>query len=403
MAVTLAQSRASAMDWYTNRVPSERCESERTIALKTATAKRAVADVMDMLDLPDDVLEHNLAHLSHANLARLASISAKALARNAVVGIPLRPHLAPPHPKWSQRVGVGQAAVTLVAGQAAVPAPTPKPPPLPPARPEVALQRKAWVDFPLEARTEINHNTLRLRFKLPVEELGLPVGMHIFLKAKIGGKLVMRAYTPVGFGPGYVEFVIKVYFPLLPRFPEGGKLTQHMHAMEVGDTLSFKGPLGEIDFDENLSADAQAAPCETLVRFQYKGELGGAVKHFGFVAGGSGITPCLQVAAALLKLERDITISLLYANQTAADILCEEQINELRKDSRFSVWYTVDRPADGWAFSVGFINEDMCREHLPPPGDSTYVFMCGPPPMLDRACKPNLAKLGHADGRVLCF
>jgi len=63
-----------------------------------------------------------------------------------------------------------------------------------------ALNPKKWVAFPLESRIDINHNTRRLRFKLPVEELGLPVGMHIFLKGSVDGKPVMRAYTPVGHG-----------------------------------------------------------------------------------------------------------------------------------------------------------------------------------------------------------
>ena len=85
----------------------------------------------------------------------------------------------------------------------------------------------------------------------------------------------MRAYTPVGFGPFYVEFIIKVYFACPPKFPVGGKLTQFMHAMKVGDCLAFKGPLGELDFDANL-AEAGAprdAPIElSLSRFRCRRE-----------------------------------------------------------------------------------------------------------------------------------
>ena len=43
----------------------------------------------------------------------------------------------------------------------------------------------------------------------------------------------MRAYTPLGHGPGYVDFVIKAYFPLEPRFPNGGLLTMHMEKLKV--------------------------------------------------------------------------------------------------------------------------------------------------------------------------
>jgi NAD(P)H-flavin reductase len=263
----------------------------------------------------------------------------------------------------------------------------------------VALNSKKWMNFPLESREFINHNTRRLRFKLPVEDLGLPVGMHIFLKGKVNGKPVMRAYTPSGFGPFYVEFVIKVYFPLPPKFPDGGILTQYMETLKIGDTLEFKGPLGHFDFD----CSGVTLPRETLSTFKKEGKPGGSFRHLGLIAGGSGITPCLQVATELLKLDRDFTISLLYANQTPEDILCQEELDVIAKDPRVKIWYTVDRAPDGWKYSTGFINEDMLREHMPAASEHTYVFMCGPPPMLKFACRPNLDKLGHAEERVLEF
>jgi len=263
----------------------------------------------------------------------------------------------------------------------------------------VALNPKKWVALPLENRIDINHNTRRLRFKLPVEELGLPVGMHIFLKGKVDGKPVMRAYTPVAVGPYWVDFVIKVYFPLPPKFPDGGVLTQHFETLKVGDTVDFKGPLGEFDFD----CAPSSAPRDTLSTFQTNGAHGGSFKHLGMIAGGSGITPVLQVAVALLQLDRDFTVSILYANQTPEDILCQEELDMVSKDPRVKVWYTVDRAPEGWKYSTGFITEDMIRDHLPAASEHTYTFMCGPPPMLKFACRPNLDKLGHAEDHVLAF
>ncbi|KAJ8006975.1 hypothetical protein DPEC_G00112770, partial [Dallia pectoralis] len=32
--------------------------------------------------------------------------------------------------------------------------------------------------------------------------------------------------------------------------------------------------------------------------------------------------------------------------------------------------------------SQGFINEDMVRNHLLPPGEDTLILLCGPPPMM---------------------
>jgi nitrate reductase (NAD(P)H) len=57
-------------------------------------------------------------------------------------------------------------------------------------------------------------DVLRLRFALPQPEqrLGLPVGMHIGLRAVVDGEKVMRQYTPVSDGDekGHVELLVKV-------------------------------------------------------------------------------------------------------------------------------------------------------------------------------------------------
>lgn len=69
---------------------------------------------------------------------------------------------------------------------------------------------------------------------------------------------------------------------------------------------------------------------------------------------------------------------------------------------RFKLWYTLDRPpARGWKFDKGFVSVDMVAAHMPPPtgaglASSTLVFLCGPKPMIDRACVPALEKLGYS-------
>ncbi|KAJ8006910.1 hypothetical protein DPEC_G00112110 [Dallia pectoralis] len=41
------------------------------------------------------------------------------------------------------------------------------------------------------------------------------------------------------------------------------------------------------------------------------------------------------------------------------------------------------------------VSEDMVRNHLPPPRDDTLILLCGPPPMMQFACNPNLDKGPH--------
>lgn len=78
-----------------------------------------------------------------------------------------------------------------------------------------SLHPKKWSSFSLIERREIGADTIVLRFALPSPHhvLGLPVGQHIVLSAKIDGKLCIRAYTPItsDFDIGHVDFLVKVY------------------------------------------------------------------------------------------------------------------------------------------------------------------------------------------------
>jgi cytochrome-b5 reductase len=68
--------------------------------------------------------------------------------------------------------------------------------------------------LPLIQKDIISHDTRRFRFGLPTPNhvLGLPIGQHIHLTAKIGEEVVIRSYTPVSSDDdrGYVDLVIKV-------------------------------------------------------------------------------------------------------------------------------------------------------------------------------------------------
>ena len=90
----------------------------------------------------------------------------------------------------------------------------PKPPPKKPRLGPVALDKDRKIPFKLVKREEVSHDTRRFRFELqsPQHVLGLPVGNHMYLTARIDGELVKRPYTPVTSDDelGYFELVIKV-------------------------------------------------------------------------------------------------------------------------------------------------------------------------------------------------
>ncbi|KAG9352862.1 hypothetical protein JZ751_017438 [Albula glossodonta] len=208
--------------------------------------------------------------------------------------------------------------------------------------------------------------------------LGLPVGKHVYLSARVDGNLVVRPYTPVSSDDdkGFVDLVVKIYFRNVnPKFPEGGKMSQYLDSLQLGDTVDFRGPGGLLEYRGQGQFVVQPDK-------KSSGEIKTA-SSLGLIAGGTGITPMLQLVRAIMKDPNDkTTCSLLFANQ---------------------LWFTVDRAPEDWAFSQGFINADMIREHLPAPADENLVLMCGPPPMIQFACNPNLDKLGYRQSQRFTY
>ncbi|XP_064276786.1 NADH-cytochrome b5 reductase 3 isoform X4 [Passer domesticus] len=162
-------------------------------------------------------------------------------------------------------------------------------------------------------KEEVSHDTRRFRFALPSMEhvLGLPLGQHIYLSARIDGALVVRPYTPVSSDDdkGFVDLVVKVYFRgVHPKFPDGGKMSQYLDSLKIGDTIDFRGPSGLLVYKGKGKFD---------IRPEKKAEpVTKTVKYVGMIAGGTGITPMLQIIRAIIKDKDDpTTCQLLFANQ----------------------------------------------------------------------------------------
>lgn len=168
--------------------------------------------------------------------------------------------------------------------------------------------------LPLIEKEIISHDTRRFRFGLPSQQhvLGLPVGQHIHLIATIENELVIRPYTPISSDDdvGYVDLVVKVYFrDVHPKFPAGGKMSQYLESMQIGEKMSFRGPSGRLQYLGNGTFSIKKLrkdPPKTVV-----------AKRVNMIAGGTGITPMLQLIRDVLKRgDKDQTeMSLVFANQ----------------------------------------------------------------------------------------
>jgi NAD(P)H-flavin reductase len=246
------------------------------------------------------------------------------------------------------------------------------------------------IDLRIDSITQISPDSKIFTFALPSPDhcLGLRPGQHLALSCTIKsseypeGKEVRRKYTPTTriTHLGTFEIPIKIYYPT-ETFP-GGKLTTHLDKLTPGSTVKVTGPIGKFIYEGN-----------GICYFKTLGTRS-SFKKLGFIAGGSGITPCFQYIQYIIDHNEDIELSLIYANKTENDIWLKENLENFREKCK--VFFTVDIASSSWTQGVGFVNESMIRAHLPSPDPETCIFFCGPSPM-NRMLRELLPSIGYSN------
>jgi cytochrome-b5 reductase len=211
--------------------------------------------------------------------------------------------------------------------------------------------------------------------------------MSLAATLKGADKEVVRSYTPISSDEdhGYFDLMIKAY-------PQGN-ISAHMATLRIGDIMKVKGPKGAMVYTPNMC------------------------RHLGMIAGGTGITPMLQVIRAIIRGRprnggKDKTeVDLIFANVNPDDILLKEDLDKLaEEDEGFRVYYVLNNPPEKWDGGVGFVTADMIKAKLPAPASDMKILICGPPPMVS-AMKKATEALGYEKARpvsklqdqVFCF
>ena len=179
--------------------------------------------------------------------------------------------------------------------------------------------------------------------------LGLPIGQHISLSAQIEGqeKPVVRSYTPItsDLDKGHFDLIIKAY--------PSGNISKYVTGMQIGQMMDVRGPKGAMTYTSNM------------------------VRHIGMIAGGTGITPMLQISKAIIRGRpknggNDITkVDLIFANVNYEDILLRDELEQLaNEDSDFNVYHVLNNPPEKWSGGVGFVTTDIMKVSR---GSSGYI------------------------------
>lgn len=219
----------------------------------------------------------------------------------------------------------------------------------------MSLQPVRWTDLELIDKTVISRNLAIYRFKLNRDDevLNIPTGHHVACCFSVDGKDEIRYYSPISnkFDTGFFDILVKSY--------PNGKVSRRFAMLREGQTVKFRGPVGRLEYKTNMA------------------------KEIGIVAGGSGITPILQVITEVITSPEDHTkVSLIYANELLNDILLKSEIDEIaKKYPDFTVHYTLTSAPEDWTGSTGYVTKEMVEEHLPKPEGTNRLFVCGPPEM----------------------
>lgn len=155
-----------------------------------------------------------------------------------------------------------------------------------------------------------------------------------------------RPFTPTSLAEDRViEFTIKGY-------PEHEGVTQALHALRPGARLLMSAPFGTI---------------------RYRGP--GA-----FIAGGAGITPFIAILRELASKGNLDGHSLIFANKTPADIICEKELRYYLGVVRCHFLCT-DVEVSAGGYEHGKIDKSYLRDTIEDFGQNFYL--CGPPGFME--------------------
>lgn len=219
--------------------------------------------------------------------------------------------------------------------------------------------------FEVESTIDVSKDSKLIRFKIAncqetgeAQSIGLPIGRHITLQAVIEGTRVMRPYTPCSSPDqrGHFDLLIKSY--------EFGKMSRHMHTLQPGDVINVRGPIGRFHYYPNK------------------------YNTIGLIAGGTGITPCLQVIRHILESDPTDHTSfvLFYQNRTFEDILLKDVLDELQRmhPDRLKIRYFLSNAsckvprAHNKNVIKGYITKEVLVELMRYPELCQLTCLCGP-------------------------
>lgn len=202
-------------------------------------------------------------------------------------------------------------------------------------------------------------------------------GQYITVKLTVNGEEIRRSYS-ICTSP-YSEKELRV---AVKEVKDGRASTLMNRNWKVGDVIEVMTPMG--NFSSVLSGNNK--------------------KHYVLFAGGSGITPMMSILKSVLYIEKQSTITLVYANRDEASVIFKADLEKIATENseRLTVFNIYDAPTTAVSdLQKGLLTVDRVKEisaKLNLTSGDEY-FICGPGPMMENI-KQALENLNVAKEKV---
>lgn len=197
---------------------------------------------------------------------------------------------------------------------------------------------------------------------LPVQpEFQFKQGQYITLKLNVNGEELRRSYS-ICTSP-YSEKELRV---AVKEVKDGRASTLINRQLRVGDSIEVMTPMGT--FSSILSGNQK--------------------KHYVLFAGGSGITPMMSILKSVLYIEKQSTITLVYANRNEDSVIFGAEIEKIVSENadKIKLINVFDEPKNAIdELQKGLLTPDKVKNIISKfqLSSAEEFFICGPGPMME--------------------
>lgn len=216
-------------------------------------------------------------------------------------------------------------------------------------------------------------DTVSIAFEIPADlrsDYAYKAGQYLTLRARIDGQDIRRSYS-ICRAPNEQELRVAI-----KHIDDGLFSSWATRMLKKGDQVDVMTPMGHF-----------AIHPDHIVK-----------KSYALFAAGSGITPIMAIAKAILTEEPESDVTLIYGNKGFASIIFREELEGLKNQfmDRFRLIHVLSRENLGNPLQKGRIDADkidrLCKAFfLNQTIDEVYV--CGPEEMI-HAVKERMAAFG---------